>query len=643
MKRFTPVLVVALCAHPVTTYAQERPFPLDGLVVTASPTPRPAQAVARSVTVLEGSQLRQRGLTRVADALRDVVGLSVVEGGSFGATTSVFMRGGESDYVQVLVDGVQVNQPGGSYDFAGLSLENVERIEVLRGPASSLYGSDAVAGVVQIITRSGWGAPAASLMLRGGSYGRREASATLSGGSAGAGWSFGLSHLETAGILPFNNEHRNTALSGNVRLVPGASTRASVAFRLANRRFGFPTDASGQVVDRNSYTFGDEASLAVTGSHQVTRHVEVRALITLARTDGGTDDQPDSAADTLGFFGFTSLDHVQRTAADVRANVALGSAVATAGVEFEEEEQRSFSESASEWGVSPGRSAYQRGNRAGYAHLTGSAGSFAYGTGARLEDNERFGRSLSWNVEGAVRAGATTRVRASVGSALKEPTFYENFASGWVRGNPDLAPERARSFDVGLEQSVAGGRGTVGVTWFAQRFRDLIEYTAAPPKPGDPNFVNVARARARGVEVGGEAHLGVASLSADWTWTDTRVLESGTGDDPGADFAEGGRLLRRPSNAVNVHGNVPLGPVILSGDVRVVGRREDRDFGVYPAERVDLAGYTTLNLGVEAPMGSDWTLSVRGDNLFDARYEEVLGYRAPGRGLYLGARVALGG
>ncbi|HSG08992.1 MAG TPA: TonB-dependent receptor [Longimicrobiales bacterium] len=643
MKRWIAIAVGALSVHPSPTVAQDKPFVLDGLVVTASPTPRPAQAVARSVTVLEGDDLRKRGLTRVVDALRDAVGLSVVEAGSFGATTSVFMRGGESDYVQVLVDGVQVNQPGGAFDFAGLTLANVERIEILRGPASSLYGSDAVAGVIQIITRAGSGPPEGAVSLRGGSYGRREASATVSGWVPGAGWSFGVSHLETRGILPFNNAHRNTAMTGSVRLAPDEATRVSLALRLADRRFGFPTDGAGQAVDRNSFTFGDDASVAVTGSRKLREQVELRAHVTLARSGGGTDDQADSALDTLGYFGFTSLDRVQRAAADVRANVTVGSMVATAGVEVEDERQRSFSEAASQWGVTPGRSEYQRGNRAGYAHLTGTSGAVSFGVGGRVDRNQRFGPSGSWNAEVAWKILPSTRVQASVGSALKEPTFFENFAKGYVVGNPDLAPERARSWELGLERSVGDGRGTLRATFFSQVFRDLIEYTSSPPEPTDPNFFNVARARARGLELAGEGRIRSVTLGADWTWLDTRVLDAGANAEKGADFERGVRLLRRPAHTLNLRARLPVGVMTVAGDVRVVGRRDDRDFSVYPAERVALPRYVTVNVGMEAPLGSVFVLSLRGENLLNQRYEEVLGFRAPGRGVYVGARVAMGG
>jgi outer membrane cobalamin receptor len=140
---------------PPGARAQERASSLDGLVVTASPTPREAAAVARHVTVLDGAELRALGLVSAVDALRDVAGVDVVRGGTFGAVTTVFTRGGESDYTLVMVDGVQVNQAGGGFDLASISLDNVERIEIVRGPASALYGSDAVSGVIHVITRTG--------------------------------------------------------------------------------------------------------------------------------------------------------------------------------------------------------------------------------------------------------------------------------------------------------------------------------------------------------------------------------------------------------------------------------------------------------------------------------------------------------
>jgi vitamin B12 transporter len=643
-----PVLCAVLTA-PASAGAQEDPFLLDGLLVTASPTLRTADAVGRYATVLNGEELRARGVSLLADALRTVPGLAVVRGGSFGAATSVFLRGGESDYVQVLVDGVQVNQPGGAFDFSGLSLDNVERIEVIRGPASSLYGSDAVAGVIHLITRTGRGATSGSAAMRAGSFGRRELSASVSGGGSTTGWAFSLGRLRTDGVLPFNNASHNTVLSGTVRMAPDAVTRASVSVRLGDRTYGFPTDGSGQVTDRNAFTFSDEATVSMSATRWLGEVLEVRGHVGVHKTDGGTDDQLDSPADTLGFFGFTSLDHMQRASADVRVNAHLGDHVGTVGSELEEQKQRSFSESISQWGETLGRSEVERWNRAMYAHVSGDVGALAYAVGSRLEDNERFGHFASWNAEVSWRMSSGTRLRASAGRSVKEPTFFENYARGFVQGNPDLEPERARAWDAGVEQDLFGGRVMMRATFFHQTFQDLIQYAAAPPARGAPNYFNVGRAVARGTEVAGEARLGPLRFGLDWGWFDTEVLDAGFEGGDGAAFVKGSRLLRRPTHTVHVHAayDAEWGGGWL--DFTTVGRRDDRDFSSFPAERVTLPRYTTLNAGLELPLMDDnggapgLTLTIRGENLLDARYEEVVGFPAPGRGLYLGARLGFGG
>lgn len=644
MKRIpslVPVLA-AVMAAPAALSAQGHPFVLEGLVVTASPTPRAAGDVARFVTVLEGDELRARGVTRVADALRSVPGLTVVQGGSFGAVTSVFMRGGESDYVQVLVDGVPVNQPGGPFDFSGLSLDNVERIEVVRGPASSLYGSDAVAGVIHVITRAGRDAPSGEATLRGGSFARREASLRVEGGGTVAAWSAAVSRLRTDGVYPVNSGFETRVASANVRLAPDGATRAAVAVRLAERTYRFPTDGAGAVTDANAFTFGDEASASLSVARSLSPRVELRGSVSLAQTDGGTDDQPDSPADTLGFYGFTSLDHVRRTVADVRANVRLGAGVATVGVEVEEQRQRSFSEYASQWGPSVGRSENERGNRAVFAHVTGGRGDVSFALGSRLEDNERFGRFASWNAEASWAFAGDARLRASAGRGMKEPTFFENFARGWVTGNPDLRPEQARSVEGGVEWAVAGGGTVVGVNVFSQRFRDLIQYVGMPAAPGDPNYVNVAEAASSGLELVVAGAVGPVRWGGDWSWLRTEVLESGGEADEGSDFLTGARLLRRPTHAGGLHAALSGPRGSLRADVRVVGARADRDFSSWPERRVELPRHTVVNLGAELPVGRV-TVGVRAENLLDARYEEVVGFPAPGRGLYVGGRVPFGG
>lgn len=642
-----PSLLQALA--PLPAAAQEVPFPLEGLIVTASPNPRPAEAVAAHVSVLDGAELRRQGLLDLADALRQVAGISVVRGGSYGAATSVFMRGGESNYVQVLVDGVAVNQPGGSYDFASLTLENVERIEVVRGPASALYGSDAVAGVVHVITRTGSDRPALDVAVRAGTFGRMDGTASLTGGSARASYGLSLGRYRTDGILPMNNRHENTVLTGTVRLAPDDRTRADVLVRAAERRYHFPTDGAGAVVDTNAFSYGDETTVAVSGRRQLSPRWTLAARLSAHELDGGTDDQPDGPADTLGFYGFTSLDHVRRVAAELTSTVHLGRVAATGGVEAEEQRQRSFTETVSEFGASSDRSEYERDNRGVFGHVVYDGATGSLNGGVRLEDNERYGRFFTWQAGAAWRATQYVRARASAGRGVKEPGFFETFATGFARGNPDLEPERSVSLEAGLDVTLPAGL-TTRATVFRHRFTDLIQYTPSPPDADGPNYFNVAKAQATGLELGMTGSTGPFNASADWTWLSTEVLDGGFDEDADAEFAPGARLLRRPEHTVHVRAAYDAGDVlVLAADARFVGTRADRDFATGEPERVDLARYTTVGVSAEVrlPGGQaglpPTALTFRAENLFDEHYQEVLGFDAPRRALVVGARVTLGG
>ncbi|MFC1661583.1 TonB-dependent receptor plug domain-containing protein [Gemmatimonadota bacterium] len=637
---------------PTHAGAQEDPIRLEGFIVTAGRVPRSVDDLASHVTVLDGEALREEGIFSVSEALRDVPGLVVQQSGSFGSVSSVFFRGGESDYVLVLVDGVQVNQPGGAIDFSSLTTDNVERIEVIRGPASALFGSDAVSGVIQIITRTGDGAPRASVMARAGSYGRREWMGELSGGYDLARYGFSLSQRSTDGILKLNNQSRITAFSGSVRLAPNRDTWARISARYTDREFHFPTDERGNVVDRNAFTFGDEMALSLDAGRRLASWVELRALLTLSELDTGTDDAPDGPADTLGYFGFASLSDVRRTAADLHVNLNLRpGTVVTLGGEVEEESERSTNESLSDFGPSSGWSEHRRQNLAFFTQAVADVGGVATSLAGRLEDNERFGRFFTYQAGFSYAVPAAgLRFRASFGRAVKEPTFFENFATGFALGNPDLDPERSLARELGLEQELLRGRVSLSATFFTQSFTDLIQYTFSPPGPGDPNFFNVAEASARGAELTVGVRFGPFNGGVGYTYLDTEVVDSGFDQGSGATFVEGERLLRRPTHLFSVSGAYALGHLgSLNAGVRFVGNRDDRDFSTWPAAPVLLSRYTVVDLGATFTLVAardrrpGLALLIRGENLLGERYQEAFGFPAPGRGVYAGARVTFGG
>ncbi|HEX2217882.1 MAG TPA: TonB-dependent receptor [Gemmatimonadales bacterium] len=642
MSRFDPgMLALALLAVPSAAAAQATrdTTSLPEIVVTATRYPVAPDSVAATVTVLRGEDLHAQGIRFVGDALRQAAGSHVVQGGPFGAAASLFMRGGESDYVKVLVDGVPVNQPGGFYDFASLTTDNVERIEILRGPGSVLYGSDAIAGVVQIVTREGDGGVRVGAAGEGGSFGSARWEATALGGGEALGWSAAVSRLTSDGTYALNNDYRNTAASGRLRVAAGERTTLALTGRYHDARYHFPTDVTGAVVDRNQYTTDETASFALDVSHRFSETLDGQLL--LARSDIATGYE--NPADPPPGPAFESSDHTttDRTSADARLQVELPQGVrGLAGASFEAQRQNvtgAFDEGRDNLGL------YAQATVLPLPRLQLTAG-------GRLDENERFGSFWTYRAAALAFASPGTRVRASVGSGFKEPSFFENFDSPFSVGNPALRPERSFSIEGGIEQDLARGSARVAVTVFAQRFRDLIQFTFVPPEPGGPNYFNVAAADANGFEGAVDLRAGPLRGSVSYTRLWTEVTDAGFDAGDAATFVEGARLLRRPDDAVTGRVESTLAGRLRLGIVLTwVGSRDDIRFGQFPEpnQRVELPSYTTLDLsGVLTVLparrgrpGLD--LTARLENVFDERYEQSVGFPARGRGIFVGASTEL--
>ena len=629
---------------------KEKAIELPPVIVTATRLPTARAAVAATVSVLDGEDLRKRGVRYVSDALREVPGFHVVQTGSFGGNTALFVRGGESDYVKVLVDGVPINAPGGSFDLANLTTDNVERIEIVRGPVSVLYGSDAVAAVIQIFTRPGKGASRGELEFSAGTYSSLALDASLSGGGDVVSYAVAVSRDRTDGIYDFNSDYRNTVWSAQLRATPDERTEAKVSLRYSDSEFHFPTDFTGAPVDSNALRLQDQVVAAIEVGRFLSDRIEGRVLLALNEVDAANDDQPDGPADTLGFYGSKDLQAVVRRSVDGRINVyATSTVVLTGGVHIERQEERRFHESQSQFGTSSGSSEAARLNRAYYAQLHAEPlAGLALTIGGRLDDNEAFGTFLTGRGGVTYRFGTGLRVRASVGTAFKEPTFFENFSQNpFARGNPDLDPERSTSWEIGLEQEAHNGIFWLGVTYFGQRFRDLVQYTATPPNAEDPNFFNIAQANATGFEA--EARVNVVaglSMGAGYTYLRTRVVDAGYDSGPGAAFVEGERLLRRPTHAFHASARYRLlNRGSLAANVNVIGGRDDRDFTTFPVTPVVLERYTTVDIAAEFAVlrGAAGTptvsVTLRVANLLDETYKPVFGFRAPGRTVSLGGKI----
>ena len=646
------VLLVAAAIPPIATPTSAQEVPdtttLRPVVITATRVPVDRRVAPATVTVLQGESLRARGVATVADALASVPGMAIVRSGSFGATTALFARGGESDYVKVLIDGVPVNSPGGGFDFASLTTDNIDRIEVVRGPASVVYGSDAVTGVVQLFTRRGDGPVGGFADVRGGSFGTVEGTLGLNGGSATVQYSLAGAARESDGIYAFNNAYRNRAASGRVSFVPSFGAIDFTA-RHTDATYHFPTNGSGAVVDSNAVRRDQRTSVGLEFARHLTPTIELRVFGAASRFDGASSNQPDSPGDSTGFYGEDDV-RTERRSADVRADFRPTSRATFsigATVEREQVGQTSESRFASFPATSSTFDAH-RTNEAVYAQLIGALGRRVTLTASgRVDENATYGAFVTGRGSVAWDITSTTNVRAALGNAFKAPAFEEAFSSAFTIGNPDLDPERTMSWEVALERRV-GDRLGVSATYFDQRFRDLIQYVdgnASTDFRGTNE--NLGAAIARGVEVEARApRLGAFDLGASWTVLETRVTDAGNG--AFGTFVNGERLLRRPGVMATFDAGYRASSASRLGvAVRFIGARDDRDFD--NQERVTLGSYTLLDLSGEFALRdlsarlAPLTLTARVENALDREYSPAFGFLAPGRTVLLGLRARFGG
>jgi vitamin B12 transporter len=307
--------------------------------------------------------------------------------------------------------------------------------------------------------------------------------------------------------------------------------------------------------------------------------------------------------------------------------------------------------SESEFGPRDATARYGRSTSAVYLEaLVEAAPSLQATFGVRTDHNDAFGRFDTYRAGFSWNALPATRVRGAIGRAFREPTFGENFGSGFGDlGNEELVPERTRSWEAGIER--VAGPFTIAGTWFAQTFRDLIQFTFATSDPADPNYFNVGTAESSGVELAAEGSLGSLKLSGEYTFLATQVVDPGLATD--ATFVQGEPLLRRPRHSGGLSARVAHARGSVSIGATLVGRRADVDFGAATAEndfvapRVTLPGYGTLDLSAEAllPFAERIAprLLLRVENILDAEYEGIRGFPAPGRIVRVGASVEVGG
>jgi len=649
----------------------------DSIVVSAAQVETPLSRVTDSVTVIDRAEITQRQAESVFEMLRTVPGFGVVEAGGRGSVTSIFPRGGESDYTLVLVDGIPQNVFGGGFDAGHLATADIERIEVVRGPQSALFGGGAIGGVVHVITRAG--APfGLSALTETGSYGTVRGGASVTGSRGAWGWGGGFDGLMTdgdtreranlGGQRVANDDYNRSQISGSLTWLARPGRTLRVDARTSHDERGAPgaygSDPIGAYsgLDLVSRSFNTTRELGATGTFATSGTLRHRWQVTVAdfnnRFRGPDFFDPAST--------FDSNDDARRVTARYQADTAISKVPLSAGAEFLAERADNTFITGQAFQLIP----VERRLAGFFVEARPTIGAHAsINLGIRAERIERlrlegdnpaafqprpdFADDVVWSVNpkisGAwmIRAAdgtdrPWTKLRFGAGTGIKPPTAFEIAFTD----NPDLKPERNRSWDVGIQQGLVKSTLVADLTWFSNRYTDLIvaagaQFSGASKYRTD----NIANARARGLEVS-VTWRGRAGLSARGAWTrlDTEVLDldSLPGKAP-SPFHVGDPLLRRPKN----QGSLSLGwtHARAGAFLEINGRGDFLDtepnFGTFGG-LFTTPGYTTMTIGASVRAIRHVEIFGRVSNLLDRQYEEALGYPALGRAASFGVRIATG-
>ncbi|HEY6140471.1 MAG TPA: TonB-dependent receptor [Thermoanaerobaculia bacterium] len=576
----------------------------ETIVVTADRLTEPLENATDSVTVITAEELRRSQAATVAEALRDVAGVTITQSGSLGHATSAIMRGASSSQVLVLIDGVEINDPFfGGVDISSLLTSGVERIEIVRGPQSPLYGSQAMAGVINIVTaaeHTGAGGVDGTLRAEAGSMSSHRESVQLSGRSDALHWNVAGGHFDTAGQFA-NDEFRDLQLNG--RVLWNLQPRSTLAFHglTGDSHIGIPFNGITPSPRREG-----DSRLSIAGAEydllaSPLLHLEARASYA---------DRRDAFEDPDDAFSKTSSHNSKLGRLMAQNTMTAGPQTILFGLEHKNEDVRADSDGLLVLDETIRTTAV-------YAQDKIEAGSLLFTAGARVDRNSRFGSHTSPRLSAAYRVNDQWRMRAAAGQAFRAPSTGELAFPFY--GNPDLKPETSTSYEAGAD--FQSRQATVSLTGFSTRYRDLISFDPA-------TFIaaNIDRATVHGVELSAGATLGTAwRLNAAYTHLQTRDEETGK------------PLYRRPRNLASVTLSYTTDALTLSGNANIVGRRFETDFETF-TDRYD-SGYLKVDAAASRRLRANLRATARIENVFDRQYTEVLAFPAPGRAFYAGLQV----
>ena len=676
----------------------------DALVVTATRNAESLASVTESVSSFSRKDIDALGSSSLADLVRYVPAVNVESTGREGALTSMFSRGGESDYNLVLVDGVRVNLSGGAFDFSRINTAEIDRVEVVRGAQSALWGSDAMGSVVQIFTRRAGAGDTAQLSagIEGGSFGTMRGDARVNGGAANAfDYHAGVSRRNTDGafadLLPEDDEFNQYAVDAGIGATLGrrGTLRASVRYTEAEGRsvgqivYGArDTGTNYESKDLSSHInfthaigarftgsatyndfryenlsadtiadapFSTYAILTGTPNALFPNGTRLVRLIDAAEfnriVSAGATPAPGQfvASRASSDFPFSSVTEFNRPAFRYQGDYRVGFGRISGGYEWERESN-------------PLVETFRLDNQSVFIQYHAAIGERWFATaGGRMDSKDSYDTFFSPKLSAGgflvpYRTGglSSLKVFGNIGRGIKSPTFSERFGGSFADPSPDLKVEKARTGDVGVESTFADQRFMARIVYFNNDYVDQIAFRSGVAGDGVPEFINIDGSKADGIELEWALQRGVGGVTAaaSYAYVDHRVV---TNISTGQQFQPGQPLLRRPRHAGFVRAAFVRGRVTLNGDVRIVGDRHDHSFlslrtvpnaAMPTAITTDITvnpGYTVFGAGADISAHERLTVFVRVANAGDEEYESALGYPAMPRSFVAGARVRLGG
>jgi vitamin B12 transporter len=657
-----------LCVFSPQTsiHAQTAPTAPDPLLVVVTPNRSPT-AVERSgsaITVIRGEELQKLSPGTLTDFLKGQPGISASATGGAGGTALVSIRGAETRHTLVLIDGIRVGDTtstGGEFNFANLVATDIERIEILRGPQSALYGSDAIGGVINIITRKGRGTPSVSVQVEGGSYRSLSTKLAASGSTQTFNYAFAISGARTDGFSayghrigrlrqfgPFDNDD-NTRLAGTARFgwrpVNGVEIEGGIyagqqrgGYDAAFAGFGYRPDTPSSQRGRLSTaflrasvdTFDGLLKNQVTLSHSKTE----RQLNDVQRYPSSAP--PFALLEERNRYAFAG----NRTGVEYQGTLdfkQFGRTILGAAAEREHAVFDIIPVVNSFQALD--RSVNKRGTQSVFLlHQLTLFDRLDLSAGGRIDKSEGVKAFNTGRVTAAYRIAETgTKLRASFGTGGKAPSLYQQFSiyAPSRNNDPALRPEHSEGGDVGIDQAFFDGRVNLSATYFANRIRNLIDFDS---RRGACSFglggtcffyvgqyINVARARTQGLELAADVDVLPGMLRIKGSFTQMAARDGTTGL----------KLARRPDQQGRISAVItPFSNLTLEPSVVVVGSRFSS-----PGERLRLAPYARLDMLVNYKLNASIDLYARGENLTNARYQEIKDYGTPGRSIYAGIRA----